>query len=199
MCTLFTTVNSLRGESWFAAVSQTESSLLVVLEGEESNVMSTPTPPPPLFYSKQLDRSAAIGCTSSTWAALPFLAVPNGAANSMLLAGWQTGRWEPANGRLDKGQPPVNCTMVSPTKSGPRYQLSIDEPLMNSVLILITLTFPFRLKTIFFTCLWPWEGQRDHVQNNNNTSKFEKLRYLLKSNYTSWFLMFSPDEIKSMW
>lgn len=67
----------------------------------------------PLFYCKQLDRSAVIGCTSSTWAALPFLAVPNGAANSMLLAGWQTGRWEPANGRLDETQAPVNCTVGS--------------------------------------------------------------------------------------
>lgn len=78
-----------------------------------------PPPPPiphphlPLFYCEQLDRSAVIGCTSSTWAALPFLAVPNGAANSMLLAGWQSGRWEPANGRLDETQAPVNCTVGS--------------------------------------------------------------------------------------
>lgn len=96
------------------------------IRGEESNVMSPnpPTPSTPLFYSKQLDRSAAIGCTSSTWAALPFLAVPNGAANSMLLAGWQTGRWEPANGRLDEDQAPVNCTMASPTNTGLACQLS---------------------------------------------------------------------------
>lgn len=67
-----------------------------------------PSPHLPFFYCEQLDRSAVIGCTSSTWAALPFLAVPNGAANSMLLAGWQTGRWEPANGRLDETQAPVN-------------------------------------------------------------------------------------------
>lgn len=79
---------------------------------EKGNVMS-PTLHLPLFYSKQLDRSAVIGCTSSTWAALPFLAVPNGAANSMLLAGWQTGRWEPANGRLDETQAPVYCIMGS--------------------------------------------------------------------------------------
>lgn len=75
-------------------------------------------PPPPLFYSEQLDRSAAIGCTSSTWAALPFLAVPNGAANSMLLAGWQAremgaSKW----GRLDEAQAPVKRTMGS---LGPR-------------------------------------------------------------------------------
>lgn len=46
----------------------------------------------PLFYSEQVDRSAAIGCTSSTWAALPFLAVPNRAMNSMWLAGCQSAR-----------------------------------------------------------------------------------------------------------
>lgn len=82
----------------------------------ERKVMSCAPPPLPLplFYGEQLDRSAVIGCTSSTWAAFPFLAVPNGAANSMLLAGWQTGRWEPANGRLDETQAPVNCAMGSP-------------------------------------------------------------------------------------
>lgn len=71
-------------------------------------------PPPSLILPRATQvRSAIIGCTSSTWAALPFLAVPNGAANSKLLAGWQTGRWEPANGRLDETQAPVNCTVGS--------------------------------------------------------------------------------------
>lgn len=78
----------------------------VKVGGKQQTPSSTP-----LFYSEQLDRSAAIGCTSSTWAALPFLAVPKGAANSMLLAGWQTGRREPANGRLDEAQSPEESTI----------------------------------------------------------------------------------------
>lgn len=44
-----------------------------------------------LCCTEQQDRSPLIGCTSATWAALPFLAVPNGAVNSSSLAGWQAG------------------------------------------------------------------------------------------------------------
>lgn len=55
---------------------------------------------------EQLDGSAAIGYTSLTWAALPFLAVPNGAVNSTWLAEWQRQRRQPETQRLERDRRP---------------------------------------------------------------------------------------------
>lgn len=68
----------------------------------------------PLFYSEQVDRSAAIGCTSSTWAALPFLEVPQ--KELWIPCCWQgSSVWvsEPANGRLLGGQTATSEVVAS--------------------------------------------------------------------------------------